>query len=309
MDRREFLTAAGAAGAAGAMAAGQASAKNGNSDDGKFSLKYAPHPGLLKNLGGNDYIDQIKFAADVGFTAWEDNGMAGRPVEQQKKIGEELRKHDMTMGVFVSGVPGNLPEKTSKSYRKSLQDKMKQHVEVAKRVGAKWTTVVPGRVVQKLAPEYQTANCVENLKAMAEVCEPAGLVMVLEPLNWYANHPGLFLRSVPQGYLICKSVDSPSCKILDDLYHQQVDVGNLIPNMEKAWDEIGYIQMGDHPGRNEPLTGEINYRAIFGWLAKKGYDGVIGMEHGTSQGGKKGERRLIEAYRWCDQYDEDVLSG
>jgi hydroxypyruvate isomerase len=126
--------------------------------------------------------------------------------------------------------------------------------------------------------------------------------MVLEPLNWYANHPGLFLRSVPQGYAICKAVDSSSCKILDDLYHQQVDVGNLIPNMEKAWDEIAYIQVGDNPGRKEPTTGEINYRNIFRWLHARGYDGVVGMEHGLSKPGKKGEAALIEAYRECDSY-------
>jgi len=150
--------------------------------------------------------------------------------------------------------------------------------------------------------DYMTANCIENLKVAAEVCEPAGLVMVLEPLNWWANHPGLFLRKVTQGYLICKAVASPSCKILDDLYHAQVQEGNLIPNMEKSWDEIGYIQVGDNPGRKEPTTGEINYKNIFKWLHNKGYEGVIGMEHGNSQRGAEGERALIEAYRYCDSF-------
>ena len=72
--------------------------------------------------------------------------------------------------------------------------------------------------------------------------------------------------------------------------------------MEKAWDEIAYIQVGDNPGRKEPTTGEINYRNIFRWLHARGYDGVVGMEHGLSKPGKKGEAALIEAYRECDSY-------
>ena len=112
----------------------------------------------------------------------------------------------------------------------------------------------------------------------------------------------MFLTKVPQAYLICEAVDSPSCKVLDDLYHQQVTEGNLIPNIDKAWKHIAYIQLGDNPGRNEPGTGEINYRNIFAHLHKKGFEGVVGMEHGLSQGGREGEQKLIDAYRACDDF-------
>ncbi|MEM4408678.1 MAG: TIM barrel protein, partial [Candidatus Caldarchaeum sp.] len=175
-------------------------------------------------------------------------------------------------------------------------------VECAKRVNARWCTVVPGPFDPGLEWGYQTANVIDCLKAMAEICEPAGLVMVLEPLNPWANHPGMFLTKIPQAYMICKAVNSPSCKILDDLYHQQITEGNLIPNLDKAWDEIAYIQVGDNPGRNEPTTGEINYRNVFKYLHAKGYKGIIGMEHGISKSGKEGERALIEAYRFCDGF-------
>jgi hydroxypyruvate isomerase len=211
------------------------------------------------------------------------------------------------MGVFVSYGRGRFEEsdfvtKTDKAYQQTLKTEMREAVEAAKRLNAKWTTVVPGAVNQKLDPGYQTANCITNLKAMCEVCEPAGLVMVLEPLNWYANHPGLFLRGVPQAYAVCKGVASPSCKILDDLYHQQIDIGNLIPNMEMAWDEIAYLQIGDNPGRKEPTTGEINYKKIFEWVHKKGYKDVLGMEHGNSMPGKEGEAAVISAYRAVDSW-------
>ena len=299
MIRRNFL-----AGLAGGVPVA-ATAASAQSNRPKFKLRYGPHPGMFQNSAGEDIIDQIKFAADQGFTGWEDNGAMNRPPELQSRIGSTLQQLGMTMGVFVSLAEfrtSDFVTKTDKAYQDSLREMAKRAVETAKRVGTKWTTVVPSTVNNSLDPGFQTANCITNLKVMAEACEPSGLIMVLEPLNWYANHPGLFLRSVPQGYAICKAVDSPSCKILDDLYHQQVDVGNLIPNMEKAWDEIAYIQVGDNPGRKEPTTGEINYRNIFRWLHQRGYDGVVGMEHGLSKPGKEGETALIAAYRECDNF-------
>lgn len=68
----------------------------------KFKLRFAPHPGMFKEHAGEDVIDQIKFAADQGFTSWEDNGMGGRPPELQEKIGKTLSDLGMKMGVFVA---------------------------------------------------------------------------------------------------------------------------------------------------------------------------------------------------------------
>ena len=270
----------------------------------KFKMKYAPHFGMFKHHAGEDLLDQIKFMADTGFTAMEDNGMMKRPADVQEKIAQQMSRLDMAMGVFVAGF--NFEEKNfvtrDKEIRQMLVNEMKKAVEVAKRVNATRCTVVPGAYDKGLEWDYQTANTIDNLKYCAEVCEPSGLVMVLEPLNPWTNHPGLFLTKIPQAYQICRAVGSPSCKILDDLYHQQVTEGNLIPNLEMAWDEIGYFQVGDNPGRKEPTTGEINYKNIFKHLYDKGYKGIIGMEHGNSRTGKDGEKAVIEAYRACDDF-------
>jgi hydroxypyruvate isomerase len=303
MDRRTFL-ASGIA--AGITVSGTSEAQPAGTSDHKFKLKYAPHFGMFKNSAGDDPLDQLKFARDQGFTAWEDNGMMSKPVELQEKIAQTMDRLEMEMGVFVSFSGfGNedFVRDTSKAFQDGLRQKMKQAVECAKRVRATWSTVVPGNVTQKLEMDYQTANCVENLKVMCEVCEPAGLVMVLEPLNWWANHPGLFLTKIPQAYLICKAVGSPSCKILDDLYHQQISEGNLIPNIDKAWDEIAYFQVGDNPGRKEPTTGEINYKNVFKHIYQKNFTGIVGMEHGNSQPGVEGEQALIRAYREVDSFE------
>jgi hydroxypyruvate isomerase len=162
-------------------------------------------------------------------------------------------------------------------------------------------TVVPGHVDLRLDNDYQTANVIETLKQASAILEPHGIVMVLEPLN-FSDHPGLFLKESPQAYQICKAVNSPSCKILFDIYHQQIQEGNLLPNIEKCWDEIAYFQIGDNPGRNEPTSGEINYKNVFKYIHSKGFDGVLGMEHGNSIKGKEGEQRVIQAYVESDGF-------
>jgi len=306
ISRRSFLGGAAAAAVAisPVVSRGQTIAKP--TSKGKFKLKYAPHFGMFKNHAGKDLIDQLKFMADEGFTAMEDNGMMNKSKETQEKIAQEMSRLGMTMGVFVAYGLGEFGKQTFVRKDKAIQERlvkqMKQAVEVAKRVNAKWGTVVPAAYDNNVEWDYQTANAIENLKYCAEVCEPSGFVMVLEPLNWWKNHPGLFLSKIPQAYQICRAVGSPSCKILDDLYHQQVTEGNLIPNIDMAWEEIGYIQVGDNPGRKEPTTGEINYKNIFKHLYKKGYKGIIGMEHGNSKRGREGERAVIEAYRACDSF-------
>ena len=300
MNRRTFLGAGLAAGAAMAV---PASSKPPQAKK-NFRMKYAPHFNMFRNSAGKDPIDQLNFMADEGFTALEDNGLMRKPVELQKKLGETLEKREMTMGVFVCGFGLSKPNFVfpPEKVKDGFVEGMKKAVEAGKRVNGKWTTLVPGTFVNNVEWDYQTANVIENLKYCAEVCEPHGLVMVLEPLNWWANHPGVFLTKVPQAYQICKAVGSPSVKILDDLYHQQITEGNLIPNIDKAWDEIAYFQIGDNPGRKEPTTGEINYKNIFRHLHHKSYKGVLGMEHGNSKGGVEGEKAVIAAYRECDNF-------
>lgn len=302
MQRRDFLTTT----AAGAMAMSLPTVSMATQNDKPkpFQLKYAPHFGMFRNLGGKDFIGQLEFMADQGFTALEDNGMMGRSLEDQEKIAKAMSRLGMEMGVFVATKSFNEPTFASgkKDFRERTLAELKVAVETAKRVNAKWATVVPGIFDHKLPMDYQTANVIECLKYCADVCEPSGLVMVLEPLNHFANHPELFLYGSPQAYNICKAVDSPSCKILYDIYHQQITEGNLIPNIDHAWSEIAYFQAGDNPGRKEPTTGEINYRNVFRHIHSKGFNGIIGMEHGNSRKGAEGEQAVIDAYREVDTF-------
>ncbi|MCD4737373.1 MAG: TIM barrel protein, partial [Bacteroidales bacterium] len=148
----------------------------------------------------------------------------------------------------------------------------------------------------------QTANVIKNLRYCCDIVEKEGLTIVLEPLNTIRDHPGLFLTGMPQAYQICRAVNRPSCKIVDDMYHQQITEGNIIPNIIAAWDEIAAFHIGDNPGRKEPTTGEINYLNIFKFIYERKFNGVLCMEHGRSLPGKEGEARVIEAYRECDSF-------
>ena len=185
--------------------------------------------------------------------------------------------------------------------REKWKQGMYEAIETSKRTGAKHALIVPGKLDTKLEIDYQTANVIDCLRELSEIAEKDGVIIVLEPLNRW-NHPGLFLTGIPQAYAICRAVNSPSCKLLDDMYHQQITEGNIIPNIDRAWSEIAAFHIGDNPGRKEPGTGEMNYLNIFKHIHQKGYEGVLCMEHGRSIEGIAGEKALIEAYRRADNF-------
>jgi hydroxypyruvate isomerase len=301
LSRRTVLAGAGAAAAvaAGTVAASSASAQAAP----RFSLGYAPHEGSFASRGNR--LEQIAYAADQGFTAWEDNEAAGRSIEEQTAMARALRQRGMTMGVFVASMPKwaefrPLLGGNDNGDREAFLADIRASIDVARRLDAKWMTVVPGFLDRRLPVEIQTARVIDTMRRAAEIVEPHGLVMVMEPLNTLTDHPGVFLQTVPQGFAIAEGVNSPAVKVLADLYHEQIQAGNLIRTLETCWDEIAYIQFGDNPGRKEPGTGEINYRNVVRWLRAKQFAGVIGMEHGNSIEGSAGEDRLVAAYREID---------
>ena len=185
MQRRNFLKKGLLATGATGISVGSGFAKDKNKNKAhEFKLKYAPHFGMFKHSAGEDLIDQINYMADRGFTAFEDNSMMNRDVETQTKIGEALAKRNMTMGVFVIQKGGNMANTLAAGKQEHLDiflDGCRKAVDVAKRVNAKWMTVVPGSFERNLPIGIQDANVIDALRRGAEILEPHGLVMVLEP--------------------------------------------------------------------------------------------------------------------------------
>jgi hydroxypyruvate isomerase len=305
MKRRSFLQQGISAGS-GVLAtiAIPGEISTGINNAGKpFKLNYAFHDGMFKNNAGKDFSDQIRYGYDLGFRAIEDNGMMDRTPAEQEKIGNLLTKLNMSMGVFVNAFD-HWPVSTSlcsgsAEWREKFIRYTRDAIDVSKRCTGKLITVVPGNYDRNLPFDYQTSNVLEALKPAAEILAPNQITMVLEPLS---DTPDLFLRHSSQAYAICKAVNSPACKILFDIYHMQRNEGDLIKNIDRAWDEIAYFQIGDNPGRNEPGTGEVNYKNIFKHVYNKGYRGMLGMEHGMSGQGKEGEDALVKSYREADSF-------
>ena len=306
MQRRKFmqqsLLAGGAILTSSANVFAKSNIENLTAGEKPFHLNYGFHDGMFKNHAGDDFIEQIKFGYDNGFRSIEDNGMSGRPEDQQKKIGDMLAKLGMSMAVFVQPGLGNDSNMLASGKADQVEKfiaSCKKAVEIAKRLNSKLVTVVPGDFDRNLPIGVQTGNVIEAIKKGTAVLEPHGIVMVIEPLS---DNPDLFLRTPDQAYAICKAVGSPSCKLLYDMYHVQRNQGHIIPTLDLVYDEIGYYQIGDNPGRNEPGTGEMNYKNIFKHIYAKGYKGVLGMEHGNAGKGKEGELALIKAYREADNF-------
>ena len=307
MDRRTLLKNGLAALASAPLAAhglgARASSRPVRAGE-RFQLAYAPHFGMFSAFAGGDLVAQLEWAHEQGFRAWEDNGMAGRSLEDQERVARAMERLDMRMGVFVANFGTAFQQHTFTSghadARENFLADLRKAVEVAKRVNAKWMTIVLGTDDPALSSEVKQSNAVEMLKRGAEIFEPHGLVMVMEPLN-PRDHAGLYLRYSEHAHSLCKAVASPAVKILFDIYHQQISEGNLIPNIERYWEEIPYFQIGDNPGRNEPTTGEIHYQNVFKAIHARGYGGILGMEHGNSRGGEAGAR-VVEAYRWADAF-------
>ena len=273
-----------------------------------FSMKFAPHLGLLspdagmfRHHAGDDPVDQIKFMADQGFTAMEDNWMKIRDVDVQRRVGLELERLGMYSCFMVYTMKYNEPTFVLPDLqeRERLMQEVRDTAEVARRVGAKFVTTLSGTAHGSLPRDHQTANMIENLKWAGDVAEKEGIVLVVEPIN-HKGWEGAFLTEIGHAHLISKAVGMPSVKVLYDFWHQQIHGGDLMENLELAWDEIGYFQVADNPGRVEPGVGESNYRSIIRKIAQRGFNGIIGMEFDNSVAGIEGETAVIDAMRAID---------
>lgn len=311
MNRRSFLQAGLAASATTATLSTPAGLPRGlraavpSLGTDPFQLNYAPHFGMFARVAGKDLVSQLEWAADQGFRAWEDNQMMNRSQKEQEKIAKAMERLGMRMGVFVCNFGTAFGKRSfvagNGDFMDNFLDQLEEAVEVAKRVNAKWMTVVLGDRHPGMRQGYQDANAIEMLRRGAAVLEPHDLVMVMEPLN-FRDHSGMYLERSDHAYMLCKAVQSPAVKILFDIYHQAVSEGNLIPNINACWDEIGYFQVGDNPGRKEPGTGEVNYRKVFEHIHKKGFRDILGMEHGNSIGGEGGDKTIVASYRSADAF-------
>ncbi len=313
MERRRFLKAGLLSGAAATVSspltglAAESALREAGTDEAiakaqPFNMKFSPDFKIFDAAAGQNVVDQIKWGYDQGFRAWENTFLRDRPVEEQNRISTTLQQLGMEFGQFVGTM--SFDKVTFAGRDKDLREtalcEMRESVETAKRMNTKFIHNVLGRAHPALPYDFQMANAIELLKRAADIYEPHGMVMVMESMNHRINHAGMFLRTIPQAYALARAVQSPSVKVLFDFYHVQIEEGNLLPTFDYAYDEIGYIQIGDTPGRFEPMTGEINFRHVLQHVHDKGYRGFVGLEHTTRRPGAEGAMAAVGVYRTID---------
>ena len=300
MDRRTFCKLAGsslAVAATGGPIAAQdpASAR-------PFQAKFAPHLNLLPTAP-TGFLEQLQFAYDLGFRAWEENWLSRQEEKLQEQVAAFLREKGMELGVTVisggNGVHFYAPD--DEGTEKVLAD-MRRGVELAKRTSQTNMTMIPGPRDESTPREKQIEGAVNLMRRCCDVVEEHGIILALEPLSHGVQGGPPLLRSFADGHMLCELVERDSCKLLADFYHE-AEIGHgetILEKAEEVWDQVSYVQYGDSPGRKEPGTGEVDYVAVTRWLRKKGFTGLIGMEHGASQGGQEGLDALVAAYRAID---------
>jgi hydroxypyruvate isomerase len=151
-------------------------------------------------------------------------------------------------------------------------------------LGIRTLIATTGQALPGVDRQKQQDAVVACLKAAVPALEKHGFTLVLEPLNILVNHMGYYLDTSRQAFEILRGVGSPRVRLLYDIYHQQITEGSLIQTISENIGLIGHFHLADVPGRNEPGTGEINYKNVFAAIHASGYAGYVGCEYAPSQG-------------------------
>ncbi|MFC1558484.1 hydroxypyruvate isomerase family protein [candidate division KSB1 bacterium] len=246
-----------------------------------FKLKYAPHFGLASHI--KNQLDRLDYFASFGFKAFELNGLTNWTFKDTEGLSNRMKKLNMEMGVFTANPNGwDNTRMIDPAQREAFLKEIKRSMEYVKIIGNKFVTVLAGNMIPKLTRAQMAVNMIESLRYAADIAGKHNVTLCVEPLNVLVNHPGYFLNRSDEAYEMLIGVNHPHAKMLFDVYHQQITEGNLINNIRQFHDKIGTFHIGDNPGRQEPGTGEINYRNVFKAIFEIKHPGFIGMEFSPS---------------------------
>ena len=236
---------------------------------------------------GKDWYETVTLGAQYGFKGVEQLGWLGVDLDLAKKTLDETGV--TSTAIVIQSVKKENNEKTAWGHgmvwedsRPAFIESFKESVAVAKALNVPNIIATTGNERFDVSREEQFDICVGTLKEMSKIAEDAGIMIVLEPLNILVNHKGHYLVTTEEAAKMIKAVDSPNCKILFDIYHQQVSEGNVIRNIKNNIDLIGHFHIADNPGRNQPGTGELCYTNIFKAIQETGYDRWLAFECGRT---------------------------
>jgi len=251
------------------------------------------------------FAEKIRAAATLGWKAIEPLCWLGEDLAAARAAIDEtgcvisailMQSADETTARLIGNDHGIVHEDARAAFVQAIGETL----AAAKALRCNTIVVTSGNERPGVPRRVQHDNIVQALRAALPVIEGSGVQLVLEPLNVLVNHAGYYLTTSAEGAEIVREVGSPQVKMLYDVYHQQITEGNLIANIQNYIDEIGHIHVGDVPGRQQPGTGEINYRNVFRALAEEDYSGFVVFECGMTEPVEVVTQKMFDLLDWGD---------
>jgi hydroxypyruvate isomerase len=304
-DRRTFLAAsaalAGTVFSALSVADAHQQKQNKLLTDTDSQIGKTPHTKFAVNIEmwfrQLPFLDRIRAAAALGFPGYE-----FWPYEPQLERLDEIRKLNEQLGLVATQFTawGFKPGMNDPKNHDAFVRKMEEACQVAKRLDCKLMTVVAGDDIPGMSQPQMHENVIQALKRAAPICEEQKITMILEPMNIRVDHKGHCLYGSRDALRICSEVNSPAVKINWDLYHMQISEGDLCGHLKEGFaaGHIGYLQLADHPGRNEPGTGEIHYNRVLQQAHDLGYRGFVGLECVPKRDELSAAKAVARADQW-----------
>ncbi|MDZ4784172.1 MAG: TIM barrel protein [Planctomycetia bacterium] len=292
VSRRLFLGASAAA--AGAMSLGERSSSAavagklpGQTPNTKFAVNVEM---WFTDL---PFLDRLRASAKLGFPAVEFWPWDNKDLKAVAELSKEL---NLAIAQFTAW--GFEPGMNDPKNHAAFVEAVEKGCEVAKQLDCKLMTVVGGNDQPGMSQEQMHENIITALKMAAPIAEKNDVTLILEPMNIRVDHKGHCLYGSEKPVRICRAVNSTHVKINWDLYHMQISEGDLCGRLKDGFDQVGYLQVADNPGRNEPGTGEVHYNRVLRQAKELGYTGFVGLECRPRDGEEKAAERVAAADIW-----------
>jgi hydroxypyruvate isomerase len=210
-----------------------------------------------------------------------------------------LKKYGLTSSM-CNGAEINIPKGwNDKQYHDTLIDNYTEMIPKVAAAGYKNLICFSGNRDGK-DDETGWANCVEGLKKVLPLAEKHGVVLVMELLNSKLTHPDYQCNRTEWGVTLAKKLGSENFKLLYDIFHMQIDEGDVIATIQANHQYIAHYHVAGVPGRHEPDdTQELYYPAIMRAIKETGYTGFVAQEYVAKDQSKK-IASLKEAIKICD---------
>lgn len=220
-----------------------------------------------------EFADRVRACAAAGLAGVEIHMWRAKPEAELK------RALDETGLALTSMLVEPRVQLLTTEGQDALLQSVRESAAAARRLGARALVVASGMTIAGRDAASQRAAMITNLKAMTPICEDAGIVLLFEPVNTLVDHPGIFTDRTPQGLDLVEEVGRPGLRLLYDIYHSAAMNERPEEVLGQRVHLIGHVQAADHPGRNQPGCGGIDFPRYFKLLRQQGYQGFVGLEY------------------------------